>query len=224
MLNRTVSSNTPPKLATKLMEWLLPANIRDAIIGDLYEEFYQQQEEPSLISSSRRWFWLQSARAVLLYMWKEKGGLMAFAISLLIFIGVTLLAMILGGRMGMFMDLPSLIIVIPPAIAFGIGASSIQSYLNSVKFTFIDQLEVNKQDALNACRFLKVTGTTALYLGFFTTIIGWVSMANNIEENEFLRVIGPAFAVSILTIMYGLILKLICYTSEQKIRFRYLQN
>ena len=147
---------------------------------------------------------------------------MAFAVSLFIFIGMTLIAMILGGRLDMFFDWPSLFIVFPPAIAFGIGSSSVQSYVSSVRLAFVDQTDVTRQEALNACRFLQVTGTTAIYLGFFTTMIGWVAMASHIKADEFTQVFGSAFAVSILTIMYGLMLKLICYTAEQKIQFRYL--
>ena len=149
---------------------------------------------------------------------------MAFAVSLLIFIGMTLMAMILGGKLELFVDWPSIGIVIPPAIAFGIASSSVQSYLSSVKLAFVDQVDVPRKEALNACRFLQVTGTSAIYLGIFTTLIGWVAMAANIKADEFSEVFGSAFAVSVLTIMYGLAMKMICYTAEQKIQFRYLQN
>jgi flagellar motor component MotA len=224
MLDQSPRASAPPMVATKLMEWILPANIRDHLIGDLYEEFYQRQSGPSINGSPGTWFWWQSIRTVLLYMWKERGGLMAFVVSLLIFIGMTLMAMVLGGRLEMFIDWPSFLIVIPPAIAFGIAASSVQSYLSSVKFAFVDQLDVSRQEALNAVRFLKVTGTTAVYLGFITSLIGWVAMGENIKAYEFNEVFGSAFAVSVLTIMYGLMFKLICYTAEQKIQFRYLKE
>lgn len=216
--------DSPPWMATRLMEWFLPANIREHLIGDMYEEFYQMLARSPNVGSANAWFWQQSIRTVLLYMWKERGCLMAFAVSLLIFIGMILMAMVLGGRLEMFIDWASFLIVIPPAFAFGIAASSVQSYLSSVKLTFVDQLDVPESEARNATRFLEVTGNSALYLGFITSIIGWVAMGANIKAYEFTEVFGSAFAVSILTIMYALILKLVCYIAEQKIQFRYLQN
>ena len=224
MLKPSTLQIAPPLLATKLMEWILPADIREHLIGDLYEEFYQLQAEESVLISPRYWFWQQSIRSVLLYMWKERGGLMAFVVSLLIFMGITLMATILAGRIELFIDWPSILMVIPPAIAFGVASSSDQSSISSVKLAFVDQLEVSKQEALSACRFLQVTATTALYLGFFATMIGWVAMAANIKSENFSVDFGPSFAVSILTIIYGVALKLICYTAEQKIQFRYLQD
>jgi flagellar motor component MotA len=224
MLDQSPRASAPPMVATKLMEWILPANIRDHLIGDLFEEFYQLQSESSTNGSPSAWFWWQSIRTLLLYIWKERGGLMAFVVSLLIFIGMTLMAMVLGGRLEMFIDWPSFLIVIPPAVAFGIAASSVQSYVSSVKLAFVDQLDVNRQEAHDAIVFLRVTGTTAVYLGFITSLIGWVAMGANIKAFEFSEVFGSAFAVSILTIMYGLMLKLICYSAEQKIQFRYLKE
>ena len=214
----------PPKVAELILTWSLPAVIRDQLIGDLYEEFYELLEGGTDPVRAHFWFWRQSLSTTLLYLWKEKGGLMAFVVSIFIFGGITLLAMILGSELKHYWDGASFLIVIPPAIAFGIAASSIKAYKDSLSLSFVDHVEVDKRDAIGACRFLTVTGTTAMYLGFFTTMIGWVAMAANIKAEEFVDVIGPAFAVSVLTIMYGMILKVLCYTAENKIRFRYLAS
>lgn len=147
---------------------------------------------------------------------------MAFVVSILIFIAISGFAMVLGGGIYLFVDVPSLVIVLPPAIAFGIAASSVKAAKDSLTLAFVDQLEVDAKAAGNACGFLQITGNTALYLGAFTTLIGWVSMAANIKAEEFSTMIGPAFAVSLLTMVYALMVKLLCYTAGQKIRFRYL--
>ena len=49
-------------------------------------------------------------------------------------------------------------------------------------------------------------------------------MANNINAEEFPEVFGGALAVSILTILYAMVIKMLSYTAEQKIRFKYLNN
>ena len=212
---------TPPIIAEKILAWVLPADIREQLLGDLYEEFCQMCGQENLKLDPKRWFWRQCIRSALFYMWKQKGGLMAFIISIFIFLAVTLMGMILGGRLEMFIDWPSLILVIPPALAFGIAASSVDAYKNSIRLPFVDQQDVQEKEALGACQFLRVTGNTAVLLGVFTTFIGWVAMASNIDAAEFSGVFGPAFAVSVLTLMYGIMMKILCYTAEQKIQFRY---
>jgi len=216
------NSPSPPIIAEKLLAWVLPANIREQLLGDLYEEFYQMHGQENSKLGPKRWFWRQCICSALFYMWKQKGGLMAFIISILIFLAVTLMGMVLGGQLEIFIDWPSVILIFPPAIAFGIAASSMDAYKNSIRLSFVDQQMVEEKEALGACQFLTVTGNTAVFLGIFTTLIGWVAMASNIDATEFSGVFGPAFAVSVLTLLYGTMMKILCYTAEQKIRFRYV--
>ena len=46
----------------------------------------------------------------------------------------------------------------------------------------------------------------------------WVAMASNINKDEFADVFGPAFAVSILTMIYGIGIKMVAYIMEEKIK------
>ncbi len=214
----------PPKIAEKLLHWCLPAKIRDQLIGDLFEQFEQLHSNSDGKLLAQIWFWRQSVDTALFYLYKEKGGFMAFIVSIIILIVMTLGAMLLGGALGFYWDIPSLLIVVPPAIAFGIAASSVDAYKNSIRLAFVDQLEVDRQTAKSACHFLTVTGTSGMYLAVVMTLIGWVSMGANIKAAEFSTVIGQAFAVSILTIIYAIMLKLVCYTAAQKIQFKYLPD
>jgi hypothetical protein len=229
----SLNSNTPPNatpsaVAEKLLSWSLPATIREQLIGDLFEQFEQMQSEGNQTSAAQIWFWRQSVSTALFYLWQEKGGIMAFIMSVVIFIGMTLLVMLLGGRLAFYWDIPSLMIVILPAIAFGIAASSVDAGKNSLALAFVDHLDSDlanlKQSAKAACCFLDVTGTSAIWLALMSTLIGWASMGANIEAAVFSTVFGHAFAISILTLIYGLMLKLLCYAAEKKIRFRYLQD
>ena len=215
--------HTPPKIACAILHWTLPATIREQLIGDLFEEFDELIQEQDL-KKARQWFWQQSIHTTLLYLWKEKGGLMAFVVSILIFGAMTALAMILGAELKYYWDWASVFIVVPPALAFGIAATSFKSYKESLAMAFVDQTSVEKKDADGACRFLRVTGNTGVLLGIFTSMIGWVAMAAKIGVEEFTTVFGPAFAVSVLTILYGLMLKILCYTAENKIIYRYLSE
>jgi len=53
-----------------------------------------------------------------------------------------------------------------------------------------------------------------MYLLFIFTVIGWIAIANNLVPEGFSTNFGPAFAVSIFTIMYGLMTKLLCEMTE----------
>lgn len=221
------SQGEPPKIAQKLLHWALPATIRDQLMGDLFEEFEQLHGEQldgeqNTLTAAQIWFWRQSVSTVLFYLWKEKGGIMAFVVSLIIFVGFTLSAMLLAGGMKMFWDIPSVLIVIPPAIAFGIAASSVKAYKDSLALSFVDQLEVDKQTAQQACDFLNTTSKAGMIMGWLMTLIGWVAIGNNLKAETFAVDIGPSFAVSILTVIYGLMLKVLCDTAAKKIEFRYL--
>lgn len=214
-----VVEKSPPSMAVKLLDWCLPANVKEYIIGDLYEEFYQRERSDN--QGLFIWFWKQTLNTCLLFMWKERGGIMAFLVSVLLFVALTLMAMLLGGELKFFWDAPSFLLVFPPAVAFGIASSSIKASKESIALSFTDQLHPEIKDVNGACHFLRVTGNTAIYAGIFTTMIGWVAIAGNINAEEFGKMFGPAFAVSILTLMYGVGFKLICYTAEQKIQFKY---
>ena len=48
---------TPPRLATWLLLWFAPRAYRDALAGDLYEEFVS-------LGRTRTWYWRQVARSL----------------------------------------------------------------------------------------------------------------------------------------------------------------
>ena len=55
--------SAPPRLATCILERILPARFREAALGDLVEE-YAVRVETSPRSSAVRWFWSQSFRSI----------------------------------------------------------------------------------------------------------------------------------------------------------------
>ena len=78
-------------------------------------------------------------------------------------------------------------------------------------------------DYQTAAKLFIVIGNSALWVGVIATFIGWVSMGANIRADDFVNAFGPAFAVSILTFMYGAFIKVLCYVAEQKIMFKMAQ-
>ena len=146
-----------------------------------------------------------------------------FLVSVLVFMGFTIMGMLLAGSSSMFIDVPSFLMVVPTALLFGIGVTSLQSLKNGFSLFANDGQNFSQQEFLSAAKTFSVIGTSAIWLGASATFIGWVAMGANIEAEEFSTVIGPAFAVSILTVIYGVITKVFCYVAEQKVLYK-MQN
>lgn len=210
-----------PALARKLLNLFIPADLRDVIIGDLEEEFHLRLLPRYGRWLAGGWYWRQTLQTLYIYLNKQRSSVMGFIISVLFFVGLTLMAILLGGEIAMYVNLPSLLITIPPAIAFGVAATSVQAMKDSLKLAMTEQPDVDKTQLKQAIGFLRVTGNSAMLLGTFMTLLGFVAMANNIEAEVFTEVFGPAFAIAILTLVYALALKLLCYIAEQKIRLHY---
>ena len=118
-----------------------------------------------------------------------------------------------------FLDAPSLIIVLPVAILFGISATSWRTYgrcwtypLGSAKFVSISE-------ANSVARCLKVMGDVALTMGFIGTFIGSVFIFQNLTPASNF---GQGLAVASLTLAYGVVFKLLSYVAEQRVRNIYL--
>ena len=142
---------------------------------------------------------------------------MAFIASIVFFIATVLMTFSLAGEFTMFIDVPSILLTFPGAIFFGLACTSWESCKLGIKLSISEQEGISTQDYQKAKDFFKITGNTAMHLGWLMTLLGWVAIGSNTEPEEFSRLIGPAFAVSMLTLVYAIILKVICYVAEQRI-------
>lgn len=140
-----------------------------------------------------------------------------FIVSTLIFLLLTLLAMQLAGGAGMYADTVSGVIVLLPALAFTFAATSWADVMRAVALLFGNQTGLPPQVYSTSCRVFKLLGNIALLLGFFTTLVGAVAIASNTGPAEFTQVIGPAVGVCLLTLLYALAIKIVCYAAEQKV-------
>jgi hypothetical protein len=74
--------NSPPALACLLLESVLPACYRDAMLGDLIEEHATRTESSSSFSACW-WFWSQTCRSVPFLMWSSlrRGWLITMGVT-----------------------------------------------------------------------------------------------------------------------------------------------
>jgi hypothetical protein len=215
------SLRLPPTLPTRFLSWCLPNVLKVPVLGDLAEEFNQKSSEHKGQAQANHWYYRQCLRSGLQFLWFHRRGLLMFIFSFIAFVLLTLWAMWLGGEISMFWNFPSLLLVIPPAVLFAVGATSTNALKVALSLMLDDDEIPTSNQAKITTRLFSVMGNSALLLGALMTVLGWISMASNIESEAFANVFGPAFAVSMLTTMYAIGFKIICYVAEQKIQYKF---
>ncbi|MEO0438675.1 MAG: hypothetical protein AAF098_17390 [Pseudomonadota bacterium] len=206
------------------MEVCLPKRLVDPILGDLQEEYLDQILPELGRFRASIWFWKQVLTTAGLYFWKGRGTNMAYLYGFIFFFIVNAIAMALSGNGAQFLNLPSMVIVVPTAIVLGIAATSSASCRLAFRLTFSGTIGITTDSIHSARRFLHVTGNQCLFLGLIGFLIGSIQMATNIEASAFKEVFGPALSVNFLTLLYGVIFKALFYSAEEKLVNLYLEN
>jgi flagellar motor component MotA len=124
---------------------------------------------------------------------------MRSAVGILGFLGITGTAIKFGSPLSIFIDLPSLILVIGTIIFLGVSKYSVKELL-----AFSDEV------VLSLINFSLLGGG----IGF---IIGMVQMLQNMSDPN---AIGPAMAVAMLTVFYSLIIAAGLYAFRQGVKHR----
>ena len=203
----------PPRIANKFLSWALPQSLVEPVLGDLSEEYIQRFSDGQPLKA-RLWYWRQAIKSGIQFMFKTQRGFVMFIFSILLFLGLTFMAMALGGGTGMYIDIASVLVVFPPAIAFTYASTSAHDVKIAFTTLFSGDTSQKEQDYRTSRRVFSVLGNSGLLLGLFMTFIGWVAMGSNMKDMSHF---GTAFAVSILTLIYGIALKMLCYVAEQKL-------
>ena len=112
-------------------------------------------------------------------------------ISLLIIVSAILGTILVSSGIGAFIDVPSLLTVIIPVIA----SISAKHGLEGFKELF--------REGENQSKILHTMGVTAILAGAIGTMIGLVIILGNLSDKSAL---GPALAISLLTLLYGLLI------------------
>ena len=112
-------------------------------------------------------------------------------ISLLIIVSAILATILLASGIGAFIDVPSLLTVIIPVIA----SISAKHGLEGFKELF--------REGENQNKVLHTMGVTGIIAGAIGTMIGLIIMLGNLSDKSAL---GPALAIALLTLFYGLLI------------------
>ena len=112
-------------------------------------------------------------------------------ISLLIIVFAIVAAIFAGGDIRAFIDVPSLLVVTGPVIA----SISAKHGLEGFKELF--------REGENQSKILHTMGVTAILAGAIGAMIGLIIMLGNLSDKSAL---GPALAISLLTLLYGLLI------------------
>jgi len=118
-----------------------------------------------------------------------------------------------------FLDLPSLLIVLPVAVLFGISATSWRSFGRCWTYSLGRAKQVTISGASSVARCLKVMGDVSLIMGIIGTFIDVMLLLQ--KMNSILN-LGPYLSVAALTLAYGVFFKLLTYVAEQRVRNLYL--
>ena len=118
-----------------------------------------------------------------------------------------------------FLDLPSLLIVLPVAVLFGISATSWRSFGRCWTYSLGRAKQVSISDASSVARCLKVMGDVSLIMGIIGTFIEAMLLLQNMHS---ILNIGPHLSVTAITLAYGVFFKLLSYVAEQRVRNLYL--
>ncbi len=218
------SSGKPPKLAINILSLSIPLKIREQLIGDLVEEFYDWQLENKGGFYAKCWFWKQCLLSTYEYLNKQQGGIMTFAMSIFVFAVITLLLMFLGGEMAMFVDLPLLVMVLLPALFFARTVSGKGAARQSLKLLFSEQLPPTAAQLKSSVKFWHSLGNISLLMASVFLLIGFASISDLLfsDAQNHAVVAGTKFAS--LALLYASIIKVICYVCENRINQHYGQE
>jgi len=112
------------------------------------------------------------------------------------------------------LDLPSLLFILPTSILFGIAATSWRTYGRCWTYTLGSAKHVSISDAVSVARCLNVMGNVSWKMGILGTLIGGALILKSLEQIDN---VNDALTIAFLTLVYGLLFKLISYVAEQRV-------
>lgn len=196
-----------PNYIVSMIDWCVPFDLQETIKGDIAEGLFNRLTKDKLSA----YIWLY--RQVIAIFWHfspstQRGSLM-FMFSSILVSGIILMTFWLGGSLKMFFDLPSLIIVMVPALIAPFLTLSKKEVVDAFKALF--DSNTLPSNAETCQKVFQIMDKVAMLMGWFGVISGAIAIAGNVNAESFAQVFGPAFAVMALTLLYALIIKVFCY-------------
>ncbi len=211
-----------PGGAEKILFAILPKALRDPLMGDLQEEFYRDVIPRYGQARAQWWYRLQVVKSARYYILREKGGVMMFLLSIMVFIALSISAGVLGSSMGVLFNIPSLLVDLVPSFLFAMAATSTRSWTLCLRLLFVDLDHVDKEEIREASRFLKVFGNMCLVLGLFFTLLGAMQILSMFDFSSVsTNKVCSASSVCLLALFYGIAFKSILYVADQRIQHRF---
>lgn len=128
-------------------------------------------------------------------------------IGLLFATALIVAAIVLGPNVETFLNLPSITIVVGLVLAWGLhafGASALAQAVKTVlRAAFRSDPLVSDESAPEQAAMLREMRSHLYFSGVIGTLIGWIQMAASMDD---LSTFGPAWAVSMLTLFYALLM------------------
>jgi len=147
---------------------------------------------------------------------------MAFFIGLVVIVASLSVGVFAGGGpTGLinFLQIPSVIIVLGPALVFLFAAAPWERVKLSLKLAFSNEAEASEEEIERACQLLNSFGVVGLLFAIIGFIVGLTLMLQDLSYPERL---GPCMAVVSTNLYYGVLLRFLCYWATIRIKNRML--
>lgn len=147
---------------------------------------------------------------------------MAFVLGLVVIVvslGIGIFAAV--GTTGVigFLNVPSLIIVLVPALIFLLTAAPWERVKLSLSLVFSSEKQAGKDEVQAACALLNSFGVVGLLFAIIGMLTGLILMASDLSHPER---IGTNMSIAMISIYYGVLLRLLCYLATKRIQNRLL--
>ena len=214
----------PPAIARSVLSFFLPSQLREPVLGDLEEEFDARMGAQGSSSAAIRWYWWQALQSASHFFWQQRGTGMAYLISAVFFVVMLVLALATQRYGIWYISPPTLIALLPSALALGIGATSFEAAKRALQLSFSDAGQQPQDSVQLARKFLHVTGNQFLLVAGVVFFLGSINLLISMSQtpamlDDPLRY--ARFGIALLPLFYGMIFKCLFYSAEQKLLWKY---
>ena len=127
----------------------------------------------------------------------------SYLIFLVLSIGMLVVAVVFAGaNIGLFVNLPALIVVVFLPCFIVIGVFGFQAFLRSFRLAYIGN-DATKEELVTGAAIFSLLGKSLLLTGLITSMIGLITILGNLQTAQ---EIGKVLAIALITLLYSLIL------------------
>ena len=118
------------------------------------------------------------------------------------------------GDLRYFLDLGSLVIVLPPTIVFAIGAYSWETYGKTWSIPFGNPENNEQSELIEVNKCLNSMGNMSVVMGIIGTFIGVILLLNFLQQGVDL---SRAIAIAVISLFYGILFKALFMFASSKV-------